>query len=225
VNWRADDANVAAQTRAVVHEFIISIGGALGAIVDALTLPGRLAVFLLVEYWPSAAAWLDIDYASRPPRMLFITSLLGWFLLIVLLTFLRRFATRIARGIEARALTLAHRLGQWLSGLRTVLKLRFRRLFPGRYISEEGDEEVAISELDVMVLVTAHRLGNGGETDVASIAKRCKESPARVKSSLKKLCDHGLLANGSSRGRFHVTSTGGAYLDLLKRDSPSVSMA
>lgn len=194
-----------------------AIDGGLSALWQAITLPGRLALFFIVEYLPDTAEFLDIGYGDEPLLLTFMLSLGGWFFALLGLMLVRALARNLARSLQAWALTLWNRTLQWLQGLRTIVRLRLRQWFPNRF-AIDCDETVEFSELDISILTSAWQEDEHGSVTPHGIATAFGANTNQVQRSLEKLCRHGLVAaNDNSKGEYLCTDSGNAYRLMLQQ--------
>lgn len=196
------------------------------AVHDAYTLPGRVALSLLVTHAPGIAAWLNIDGGQTPVLMTFLLSLVYWFLVIVLLVYIVRLCRSITRFVDSLLRTGLYHVSHLLTGLKTRTILKLRGLSPRRRRLRANDDAppmIEFDKLDMAVLRTVSAKGPGFALAAPDLADRFKLRPSQVQRSLDKLNNSKMLVSviGSTDGfeNYRLTDYGHAYLAMWLRQS------
>lgn len=189
---------------------------------DAFSAPGQQLVLLIVAHLPGAAAWLDIDDGEASVLMVFLLSLAFWFLVVVAIILLLRICRSIGWQIGALFRTWHYRTSSWLRGVKTMLLLRLRTLWPQHKSSEPGAAPmVEFDDLDMAVLRSAGAIGPGFALSAPDLASRFRLRPSQVQRSLDKLCRNkmviGVIGNTDGYDNYRLTDSGTAYLALWQR--------
>ena len=182
----------------------------------AFTVPGRFALFYIIEYLPETARWLNVAYGDEPMLLTFMLSLAGWFIAIVPLMALRALAAGFVRWAQSLLLTYWRRSADFTSGLKTIIKLKLRRWLPNRKGGDVETETVELSRVDLTVLTSAHALGADASLNIKALSELHNLRSSRVERSLQKLCEHRLVANDDTAD-YRVTPSGIAYAEMLTR--------
>lgn len=192
------------------------------ALVDAVLWPGQQVIAAIAFYSPELAAWLTIDEASPPVLMTFICSLVVCFLLIVIVTLIWRFLKSLIRTIEAIARTIVYRTTMFVRDIKTMLKLRVRRMQFWRKSEETAHAaDIELDDIDVAVLQTASAKGPGFAISAPELAEQFRLRPAQIQRSLKKLSAYKMLdyVIGATDGydNFRLTNYGAAFMATWQR--------
>ena len=142
----------------MLSDAIQFIKDAPGAVVDAVLWPGHQAVAAISYYSPGTAAWLGISAAEPPPPLMsFLLSLLLWFLAYVAIVLTFKLLSHPVRFTEAMIRTARHRATSAARRFKTMLLLRFGRIFRSRRKLDDG--EIPIGNVsNVAARVTRPRL-------------------------------------------------------------------
>ncbi|MDH5303426.1 MAG: hypothetical protein OEW64_04950 [Gammaproteobacteria bacterium] len=196
------------------------------AVHDAYTLPGRVALSLLVTHAPGIAAWLNIDGGETPVLMTFLLSLVYWFLVIVLLVYVVRLCRDITRYVNSLLRTGLYHASHLLAAIKTRTVLSLRGLFPRRRRLRAKDDAppmIEFDKLDMAVLRSVSAKGPGFALAAPDLADRFKLRPSQVQRSLDKLSYSKMLVSviGNTDGyeNYRLTDYGHAYVAMLLRQS------
>ncbi len=205
----------------MVNDGVTSVGGFFVTLYDAFSAPGRLVVFLLLEYFPENADWLGLRYGEEPATMVFLVSLLAWFVALVILSFIGRLARNLARDIEGYVFGISHRATQGVAVFRTSVTLWLRRWFPDRGGKALESGSVEFSKVELSVLTSAYALGENAILTPRSLADVHNLRPDRVQRALENLREHRLLdVSATARGtpvEYRMTPSGMTYASMLDR--------
>lgn len=186
------------------------------ALVDAVLWPGQQVLSAIAYYSPGAAQWLGVQDGEASASMTLIFTLVVFFLLIVIATIIVRLITRWLRITRAIIHTIWFRVTLWLRELKTMLKLRLRRIQiwkKAHRFTETPVEE--LDDLDVAVLQSASAAGPGIAVSAPELAEKFRLRPAQVQRSLKKLSSFKMLdyVIGATDGydNFRLTDYGAAF--------------
>ncbi|MEM9402229.1 MAG: hypothetical protein AAGA44_06965 [Pseudomonadota bacterium] len=197
------------------------VGGFFVTLYDAFSAPGRLVVFLLLDYFPDNADWLGLRYGEEPVTMVFLISLAAWFLALVLLSAIGRFARNLARDIEGHLFGLEHRASQGVAGMRTSVTLWLRRWLPKRGGKSLETGSVEFNRVELSVLTSAYALGEDAKLTPKSLADVHNLKPDRIQRALENLREHRLLdVSATARGtpvEYRMTPSGMTYASMLDR--------
>ncbi len=160
------------------------------------------------------------------PDDVFILSLVVWFLVIVVISFIIRFFRNLFRTVEAITRTIGYRVTMFARDIQTMWKLRLRRLQFWKKIDEPTQAAaVELDDIDVAVLKSASAQGPGFAVSAPELAEKFRLRPAQVQRSLKKLSAYRMLdyVIGSTDGydNFRLTDYGAAYVATWNRRAAS----
>ncbi len=199
------------------------IAGFFATLYDAFSAPGNLVVFVLLEYFPDQADWLGLNYADEPVTMVFLVSLLGWFMAFVVLSIIGRIARNIARDIEGYLFGLEHRASQGMAGMRTSVTLWLRRWLPKRSGRDVETGSVEFNKVELTVLTSAYALGEDATLTPRTLADVHNMKPDRIQRALENLREHRLLdVSATAKGtpvEYRMTPSGMTYASMLNRAS------
>ena len=205
----------------MVNDGVAGVGGFFVTLYDAFSAPGRLVVFLLLEYFPDNADWLGLRYGEEPVTIVFLVSLMGWFLAFVILSVISRVARNVARDIEGYLFGLAHRASQGMAGIRTSMTLWLRRWLPKRGGKALESGSVEFNRVELSVLTSAYALGEDAVLTPRSLADVHNMKPDRIQRALENLREHRLLdVSATARGtpvEYRMTPSGMTYASMLQR--------
>jgi hypothetical protein len=190
----------------------------------AFAAPGSFVFETTLSHAPGLAAFLKFDSFYAPTLVVFLLSLLYWFLVIVLLKLLARLGRYVTWQIGALVRTALFRLSRYFRGIKTSTILRMREWFPKRREADLDIPMIEFDKLDIAVLRSASAIGPGMALSAADLAGRFKLRPSQVQSSLEKLSNNKMLMRviGATDGfdNFRVTDSGNAFLAMWQRQSP-----
>ena len=194
------------------------------AVYAAFVWPGKFLLSLTVAYAPGLSGWLNIDNGESPVLMIFILSLVSWFLVIAFVTFGLRIGRNVARTLGAIFRSVFFRMSHYLRGRKTALVLWLRDKFPKRRNSNlDTIPMVEFDDLDMAVLRSASAIGPGFALSAPDLAGHFKLRPSQVQRSLKKLSKNKMLTQviGSTDGfgNYRLTDSGTAYLAMWQRQT------
>ena len=194
------------------------------AVYAAFVWPGQFLLSLTVAHAPSLSEWLNIDNGEAPVLMIFILSLVSWFLVIALITFGLRIVRYVTRTLGAVFRIGLFRMSLYLRRLKTALVLWLRDKFPKRRKSDlDATPMVEFDDLDMAVLRSASATGPGLALSAPDLAGHFKLRPSQVQRSLKKLSKNKMLTQviGSTDGygNYRLTDSGTAYLAMWQRQT------
>jgi len=195
---------------------------AASALQDALLWPGHQVLAAIGYYFPGAAQWLGVHNGEATTTMIFIFTLIVWFLLIVAITLLGRLIIRWARLVRAIVHTAWFRLSAAVGAFKTMLKLKLRRVMVWRKAQAFTETPVEeLDDLDVAVLRSASAVGPGIAISAPELAEQFKLRPAQVQRSLDKLSNFKMLdyVIGATDGydNFRLTDYGAAFVATWQR--------
>jgi len=191
------------------------------AVYELYTLPGRLALPLIVTHAPGLAAWFTIDQGLTPERLAFWISPACWILIVVLVVCIVRLGRNITRYTGALLRSALYRASNFLAGIMVTMSLRLRSLFAHRRRAGiEVDRLIEFDDLDMAVLRTVLAKGPGFALSAPDIAGPFRLRPMQVQRSLDKLSRNKMLASviGSTDGyeNYRLTDYGEAYLATIR---------
>ncbi len=195
--------------------------GVFTAAYDAFSAPGRLVVFVMLESFPEQADWLGLSYEQEPVTMVFLVSLIAWFLTLIILTIISSVARNIARDIEGYLFGLEHRASQGVAGMRTSVTLWLRRWLPKRGGRALETGSVEFNKVELSVLTSAYALGEDAILTPRSLADVHNMKPDRIQRALENLREHRLLdVSATAKGlavEYRMTPSGMTYASMLSR--------
>ena len=185
------------------------------ALVHLFFLPGDSILWLVFNYAPSAARFLELSYAAFGGVESAVLSTIGWLLVVLALGMLHSMLLRLSWTIGAyvtggyQEVRRRIRVARLLLGYRVQGWTRHRR---EPHLAEHS-AEVDLDELDLEVLGLHRDPGPGTTLGIREIASGAGVSIRQARGSVNKLKALGLLADHrEKKSSYQLTRPGEMFL-------------
>lgn len=208
----------------MVTELLTILSSIGNTLYEIFVMPGDFLLSWFAAVAPVTAIRLDIAADEPGSTLAVVLSLLYWVLLVVALAMAWKFFRNATRFMDSTVRTLWHRIALAVSGLKTKVVLKLRRLLPHRAKNTVAPTPmVEFDDLDLAVLRSASAQGPGFALSAPELAENFSLLPSQIQRSLDKLNQNKMLDSvvGSTDGfgNYRLTDSGAAFITLWQRQA------
>ncbi len=198
-----------------------------GAAGRGFMLPGDLLLSAMAWIAPQTAHILT--FGSGKTIVTFVLALFGWTIIAIAGLLLSRLCRRIASQMDSIFRILVWRTKMFLGSLKTKMLWKYREYFPPKATQTESVTQAQFDDLDIAVLASVSRHGQGEALSAPELAAKYKLQPAQIQHRLNKLAENHMLRSviGSTDGyeNYRLTDSGLAYIAMFphRAETPAIA--